>query len=141
MKNTVGPKADTERSFIGGAAKGFILFELSGREIIFLKGLKRHLAQDKRVCYRHIGALSAGRCDGMGRIPERWREHLGTTDAAIITARRMLLRLARELQDGKEPYAPHHGDAYRVRPIDVVSDEGDFGKLYSEQAELAVATA
>ena len=35
--------------------------------------------------------------DRMGRIPERWREHLGTTDVAIITARRMLLRLAREL--------------------------------------------
>lgn len=46
--------------------------------------------------------------DGMGAIPERWGEHLGTTDVAIITARGMLLRLARELQGGKEPYAPHH---------------------------------
>ncbi len=79
--------------------------------------------------------------DGMGAIPERWREHLGTTDVAIITARRMLIRLARELQQGKEPYAAHHGDIYRVRPIDVVSDEADFGRLYSEHAELAVARA
>ncbi len=78
--------------------------------------------------------------DGMGAIPERWREHLGTTDVAIITARRMLLRLARELQQGKEPIAPHLPDAFRVRPIDIVSDEADFGRLYQKHGELAVAT-
>ncbi len=77
--------------------------------------------------------------DGMGPIPQRWREHLGTTDIAIITARKILLRLARELQEGREPFAPHHGDAYRVRPIDIVSDEADFVKLYDKHADLAMA--
>ncbi len=77
--------------------------------------------------------------DGMGAIPERWREHLGTTDVAIITARKILLRHARDLQEGKEPYAARHGDAYRVRPVDIVSNEGDFGKLYERHADLALA--
>jgi hypothetical protein len=78
--------------------------------------------------------------DGMGAIPQRWREHLGTTDVAIITARKILLRLARELQEGKEPHAPHHGAAYRVRPVDIVSEEGDFIKLYEKHADMAMAT-
>jgi len=79
--------------------------------------------------------------DGMGRTVERWREHLGTTDVAIIASRKILLRLARELQAGKEPVAPHLHDAFRVRPIDVVSDEDNFMKLYEKNREMAVATA
>ena len=70
---------------------------------------------------------------------ERWREHLGTTDIAIITARRMLLRMARELQQGIEPYAPHHGDAYHVRPVDIISEIDDFEELLKSHGELAVA--
>ncbi len=77
--------------------------------------------------------------DGMGAIPQRWREHLGTTDIAIITARKILLRLARELQEGKEPIAPHNHEAFHVRPIDIVSDEGDFVKLYEKHLDLAAA--
>ncbi len=77
--------------------------------------------------------------DGMGRIPERWREHLGTTDIAIIALRRLLIRLARQLQAGREPAAAHNGAAYRVRPIDILSDIHDFGTLYDKHADLAVA--
>jgi phenylpropionate dioxygenase-like ring-hydroxylating dioxygenase large terminal subunit len=79
--------------------------------------------------------------DGMGMIPERWREHLGTTDLAIIAYRRILLRLAKELQRGIEPFAPHHGGIYHVRPIDVLSDEGDFNAVYEQNKALAVAKA
>lgn len=77
--------------------------------------------------------------DGMGKIAERWREHLGTTDVAIIAYRRMMIRLARDLQRGIEPYAASHGDLYRVRPIDVLSDEADFARLYEQTKDLAVA--
>ncbi len=77
--------------------------------------------------------------DGMGRTVERWREHLGTTDVAIITARKILLRLARELQKGNEPMAPQLHDAFRVRPVDVVSDEDNFIKLYGKFKDLSVA--
>jgi hypothetical protein len=79
--------------------------------------------------------------DGMGFIPERWREHLGTTDIAIIAARRMLLRMARDLENGIEPYAPHHGDIFRVRPIDIISDIGEFDELLKAHGEMALAKA
>jgi len=96
--------------------------------------------------YDNYTGIASGReqdmamTDGMGAIPERWREHLGTTDIAIITARKVLLRLARDLQEGKEPYAPAHGDVYRVRPIDIISTEADFSKLYEQNANLTMAT-
>ena len=77
--------------------------------------------------------------DGMGYIPERWREHLGTTDIAIIAARKILLRMAQQLQDGIEPYPPHHGDLYRLRPIDLASDIDDFETLLERHGELGLA--
>jgi nitrite reductase/ring-hydroxylating ferredoxin subunit len=77
--------------------------------------------------------------DGMGAIPERWREHLGTTDIAIITCRKILGRLARNMQEGIEPEAPLDPQAFAVRPIDIVSTEQDFLKLYEENRTMAVA--
>jgi phthalate 4,5-dioxygenase len=77
--------------------------------------------------------------DGMGFIPERWREHLGTTDIAIIAARKILLKAARDLQDGIEPYAPHHGDLYHIRPIDVISADEEFDGLLERHGDMATA--
>ena len=88
--------------------------------------------------YDNFTGIASGReqdmamTDGMGAIPERWREHLGTTDVAIIAARKILLRLARALQQGQEPFAATHGDAYRVRSLDVVDPEGDFEAFLSK---------
>jgi len=56
----------------------------------------------------------------MGPIMDRTREHLGTADLAIIIYRRRLLKLARDLELGIEPFAPSHGASYRVRSLDVV---------------------
>ncbi|SRR5579884_20631 len=53
--------------------------------------------------------------EGMGPIVDRTTEHLGAADAAVIQARRLLLRLMDELGEGREPYAASHGEAYRVR--------------------------
>ena len=39
--------------------------------------------------------------DSMGAVADRTREHLGTSDTAIIAGRRILLRMARELQEGR----------------------------------------
>ncbi|MFQ6028123.1 MAG: Rieske 2Fe-2S domain-containing protein, partial [Dehalococcoidia bacterium] len=58
--------------------------------------------------------------ESMGRIVDRSREHLGTTDRAIITFRRILLDLVKNFQKGVEPLgvAP---EAYRkVRAVDLV---------------------
>jgi phthalate 4,5-dioxygenase oxygenase subunit len=58
--------------------------------------------------------------DQWGPITQRWREHLGTADLAIIAMRRRLLRTIRNLQNGIEPPEAHNGAAYRVRSAAVV---------------------
>ncbi len=58
--------------------------------------------------------------ESMGPIVDRTREHLGTADTAIIAYRRLLLRLAKNLQQGQEPAAAHRPDAYRVRSASVI---------------------
>ncbi len=77
--------------------------------------------------------------ESMGGITDRSAEHLGTADQAIILARRIVMRLARELEGGKEPYAAGHGDVYRIRPLDVLDTEGDFAKVVEKHAAEAVA--
>jgi phenylpropionate dioxygenase-like ring-hydroxylating dioxygenase large terminal subunit len=67
--------------------------------------------------------------EGMGPIYDRRREHLGTADLAIITARRRLLGVARELQQGIEPYAAHHGEVYRIRAMDVNTQLDEFNAV------------
>jgi phenylpropionate dioxygenase-like ring-hydroxylating dioxygenase large terminal subunit len=77
--------------------------------------------------------------EGMGRIVDRSEEHLGTTDVAVITARRRLLRMSRELEEGIEPFAAQHGDLYSVRAAVTTSDEADFHRLLATVAEEMVA--
>ena len=52
---------------------------------------------------------------GMGPIVDRTKEHLGTADMAVIALRRILLREAKQMQNGEEPFGPSHGAAYRDR--------------------------
>jgi len=58
--------------------------------------------------------------DQWGPITRRDREHLGTTDLAVIAMRRRLLRAATRLQEGIEPPEAANGSVYRVRSIAVV---------------------
>lgn len=53
--------------------------------------------------------------ESQGAIVDRTKEHLGTSDAAIVRCRRKLLHAARALADGVEPTAALRPDAYRVR--------------------------
>src|SRR5579883_1136912 len=68
--------------------------------------------------------------ESMGPIVDRTRERLGTSDTAIIAARRLLLQEIRDLTEGREPFTAHHGDVYWVRSAslllkrDVEFDEG-----------------
>jgi phthalate 4,5-dioxygenase oxygenase subunit len=52
---------------------------------------------------------------GMGAIVNRTREHLGTSDMAIVVMRRLLLKGIKELMSGTEPYAAAHPEELRVR--------------------------
>src|SRR5439155_6350462 len=52
--------------------------------------------------------------DQRGPISDRSREHLGTSDTAVIAMRRRLLSVVQELQGGQEPIEPWRPEAYRV---------------------------
>ncbi len=75
--------------------------------------------------------------EGMTRTVDRSLEHLGSSDIAVIAARRRLMKLARDLENGIEPTAPRHPDLYRVRPLDLISTEPDFAALLEQHAEDA----
>jgi len=52
----------------------------------------------------------------MGKIVDRTKDHLGTSDLAIVTVRRRLLQAARELRDqGTIPSQVHNPSCYAVR--------------------------
>jgi phthalate 4,5-dioxygenase len=72
--------------------------------------------------------------ESMRPIVDRTKEHLSSTDAAVITARRRLLRMIKELHEGVEPYAAHHGEVYRVRSAAVTSPDGDFDTILARYA-------
>ncbi|MCG3774215.1 MAG: Phthalate 4,5-dioxygenase oxygenase subunit [Nitrospira sp.] len=55
----------------------------------------------------------------MGRVYDRTREHLGSADAAIIAARRLLLRAIKDVQEGNNPIGTH-GEANYIRPAEEV---------------------
>ena len=48
-------------------------------------------------------------------IYDRTKEHLGTTDQAIIEFRKIMLEKARSLLEGQEPIEAQHSEAYFVR--------------------------
>jgi hypothetical protein len=55
--------------------------------------------------------------DQDGPICFRHEEHLGVTDRAIVGARRLLIRLARELESGAEPQQPTNAADFRIRSV------------------------
>jgi phthalate 4,5-dioxygenase len=75
--------------------------------------------------------------ESMGGIVDRTQEHLGTTDVAVIAARRRLIKMAGHLQDGVEPAQALRPEIYNVRAVDMVCPEDDFFRfmeVYSDEA-------
>ena len=69
-------------------------------------------------------------------IVDRTREHPVNSDVAVVTARRILLRVAQELKDGIEPSYPAKPGAYGVRAISKVgsiSEFDDFMRHYQKE--------
>ena len=56
----------------------------------------------------------------MGPIADRTKENLGSSDTAIHHMRQKLIKVARDLLEGIEPFAAYHGDVYKVRQLDVL---------------------
>jgi nitrite reductase/ring-hydroxylating ferredoxin subunit len=84
--------------------------------------------------------------ESMGAIADRTLERLGTTDRAIIHARRALLQAVKTVQDGGDPpgVAPTY---YRLRAHETVLPkelhwfEGIKGKLFMEEEAQTKATS
>jgi phthalate 4,5-dioxygenase len=77
--------------------------------------------------------------ESMGPLADRTRERLGTSDTAIIAARRLLLQEIRALEAGEEPSAPWHGDAYWVRSASMVMNRDvDFADGARELMKASV---
>jgi hypothetical protein len=84
--------------------------------------------------------------ESMGAIADRTLERLGTTDRAIIHARRALLQAVKTVQDGGDPpgVAPTY---YRLRahetvlPKDLHWFEGIKAKLFMEEEAATKATS
>jgi phenylpropionate dioxygenase-like ring-hydroxylating dioxygenase large terminal subunit len=53
--------------------------------------------------------------ESMGPIVDRTKERLGQSDLGVASFRRLILRLAKELQQGREPAAARDGALYNVR--------------------------
>ena len=58
--------------------------------------------------------------EGMGKIVDRSKEHLGTTDKAIIVCRQLLLEATKAVEDGKAPRGIDPKSYETVRPYDAV---------------------
>ncbi len=80
--------------------------------------------------------------EGMGFICDRTRERLGTTDVAVIAARRGLIDMARNLAEkGIEPYSAAHAEAYRLRALDVVTPDGELGPVLERYRDEVLVPA
>lgn len=75
-----------------------------------------------------------------GGLADRTRERLVASDIAVVTARRMLLRMIREHEEGKDPTPALQPKSYRVRAIASVSELDDFDAFFNErQGEILLS--
>jgi phthalate 4,5-dioxygenase len=86
-------------------------------------GLKGNRIQDAMVT------------DSMGPIFDRSKEHLGQSDLAVIYMRRLLLKMVRQLQEGIEPPILRDPRLFRVRPVDIVTDEPEMVGIWQADYE------
>jgi len=101
-----------------------------------LYGLDR--AWQKRGSFSGIKSIPTqdrAMTEGMGWVCDRSKEHLGTTDIAVITARRRLVSMARDLEKGIEPFAATHPEVFRVRALGIVSPEPTLEELLRTHAD------
>jgi phthalate 4,5-dioxygenase len=81
-------------------------------------GIPHHDSQDYMVT------------ETMGPIYDRTKEHLGTTDLAIVRLHAMLLKAAKDLAEGKEPPAvgPDH-DYLSIRAAEKILEPGEDWRI------------
>jgi nitrite reductase/ring-hydroxylating ferredoxin subunit len=80
--------------------------------------------------------------ESAGPIYDRTREHLGSTDVAVIRMHRMLIRVAKALAEGKEPPAlGGSGDFRAIRGAEKILAEGEDWRTLGTNDDPTVAEA
>ena len=74
-------------------------------------------------------------------IADRAHEHLVKSDLATVTARRILTRLAKALENGEEPAAALEPSQYAVRAFGMLSDIPEFDNFMEEFGKYAMPGA
>lgn len=77
--------------------------------------------------------------DATRGIVDRTHEHLTRSDAAIVTARRRLMKLARDLGNGIEPLEAVRGASYAVRAISKICPIADSNAFFKEFGPETIA--
>ena len=85
---------------------------------------------------RGVSEQDMAMTQSMGNIYDRSKEHLGTSDLAVITMRRLLMRLAAEVSSGNNPTAAYHGDLFKVRSLDTTSTHETLDGVAEENREM-----
>jgi len=73
---------------------------------------------------RGIAEQDAMAQESQGLIADRTGEHLTATDIGVVHFRRLMLKEAKALRDGKEPAAARHPHSYRLRSGGAVLPSG-----------------
>jgi phthalate 4,5-dioxygenase oxygenase subunit len=72
--------------------------------------------------------------EGMGPIVDRSKEHLGTTDRAVIVLRQLLLGATHDVEAGRAPRGSDPAPSRDVRPLDhYIPADADWREALSEQ--------
>lgn len=79
--------------------------------------------------------------ESMGKICDRWNEHLGTSDIAVIAMRRRLIEAAKALAAGKAPEAAATGSLYSVRPLDIITRSSELADVVDQHGDRMRAAA
>jgi hypothetical protein len=97
---------------------------LANRDNHFLVDRAAQRAKKSYSGVKGISMQDASLQESMGRIVDRTTERLGTSDAAIIAARRTLLRAAEELAEGGRPPIALDPQAQYVRSASMLIPKG-----------------
>lgn len=75
--------------------------------------------------------------DQRGPISDRTKEHLGSSDVAVIATRKILLNLVRALQNGHEPSLPANPSLYAIRaPAPTAHRDVSLDELMAEHMPI-----
>src|SRR5262249_54177829 len=69
-----------------------------------------------------IRAQDAAMTESQGLIADRTKEYLGSSDTAIIAARKRLVQAAKALAKGEEPATMKDGSLFDVKPYTIMLD-------------------